>query len=252
MAPDHVIARLAEDRHGLVTRWILIDAGLTVDQIEARLKDGRLLRVHAGVYIAKQPVAGAPQTWQQRVLAACLAGGPGSMASHTTAAALWRVEGFVPDAVEITGPVAQSLRIPGVRVHRLQRLVEPQDRTVLDGIPVTSLARTLVDVASSVDAMLFERSTSGALHRRTLTVTHLEGVVERLPTSGRRKLKAFGIAPPEEPVSSPRRLWNAPLVPRPRCGSRASERVSEFGSTPCKAHYRCSACREPFDYFKCL
>jgi len=38
----------------------------------------------------------------------------------------------------------------------------------------------------------------------------------------------------------------------PRCGSRASERVSEFGSTPCKAHYRCGACQEPFDYFKCL
>ena len=38
----------------------------------------------------------------------------------------------------------------------------------------------------------------------------------------------------------------------PRCGSRASERVSEFGSTPCKAHYRCSACQEPFDYFKCF
>jgi ring-1,2-phenylacetyl-CoA epoxidase subunit PaaD len=38
----------------------------------------------------------------------------------------------------------------------------------------------------------------------------------------------------------------------PRCGSRASERVSEFGSTPCKAHYRCGACAEPFDYFKCL
>ena len=40
--------------------------------------------------------------------------------------------------------------------------------------------------------------------------------------------------------------------PCPQCGSRATERVSEFGSTPCKAHYRCSACREPFDYFKCL
>jgi ring-1,2-phenylacetyl-CoA epoxidase subunit PaaD len=75
---------------------------------------------------------------------------------------------------------------------------------------------------------------------------------EWLTGEGRRKLKAFGIAPPEEAVSSPRALWQAPLVPCPRCDSGATERVSEFGSTPCKAHYRCRACGEPFDYFKCL
>jgi len=73
-----------------------------------------------------------------------------------------------------------------------------------------------------------------------------------LSVEGRRKLRAFGIAPPEEEVSSPRRLWHAPVLTCPRCGSRASERVSEFGSTPCKAHYRCGACGEPFDYFKCI
>jgi ring-1,2-phenylacetyl-CoA epoxidase subunit PaaD len=73
-----------------------------------------------------------------------------------------------------------------------------------------------------------------------------------LSAAGRRKLAAFGIAPPAAPVASPRRLWQAPAVACPRCGSEATERISEFGSTPCKAHYRCSACREPFDYFKCL
>ena len=73
-----------------------------------------------------------------------------------------------------------------------------------------------------------------------------------LTAEGRRKLRSFGIAPPEDSVSDPRRLLGTPLVTCPRCGSRATERVSEFGSTPCKAHYRCTACREPFDYFKCL
>jgi ring-1,2-phenylacetyl-CoA epoxidase subunit PaaD len=67
---------------------------------------------------------------------------------------------------------------------------------------------------------------------------------EWLTSAARAKLKAFGIAPPG--------LWQAPLVTCPRCGSDATERVSEFGSTPCKAHYRCGACQEPFDYFKCL
>ena len=60
---------------------------------------------------------------------------------------------------------------------------------------------------------------------------------------GRQKLAAFGIAPPQSAAQA---------VSCPRCGSEATERLSEFGSTPCKAHYRCRACREPFDYFKCI
>jgi ring-1,2-phenylacetyl-CoA epoxidase subunit PaaD len=73
-----------------------------------------------------------------------------------------------------------------------------------------------------------------------------------LTDQGRQKLRAFGIAPPAESVSNPRRLLGAPPVCCPRCGSMTTEQVSEFGSTPCKAHYRCIACLEPFDYFKCL
>lgn len=63
---------------------------------------------------------------------------------------------------------------------------------------------------------------------------------EWLSDAGRRKLEAFGIAPPGAPVACP------------RCGSQSTSRTSEFGSTPCKALYRCDACLEPFDYFKCI
>jgi ring-1,2-phenylacetyl-CoA epoxidase subunit PaaD len=73
-----------------------------------------------------------------------------------------------------------------------------------------------------------------------------------LTESGRRKLESFGIAPPAHAVASPRHLFRAPVIRCPRCGSTNSERVSEFGSTPCKAHYRCVSCLEPFDYFKCI
>jgi ring-1,2-phenylacetyl-CoA epoxidase subunit PaaD len=74
-----------------------------------------------------------------------------------------------------------------------------------------------------------------------------------LSAEGRRKLLAFGIAPPSEPVDSPRRLWRADAPAAcPRCGSERTTRQSEFGSTPCKALYRCDACLEPFDYFKCI
>ena len=67
---------------------------------------------------------------------------------------------------------------------------------------------------------------------------------------GRRKLKEYGIAPPIA-ASSRRVLFGLEDVACPRCGSNTTERISEFGSTSCKALWRCKACREPFDYFKC-
>ena len=67
---------------------------------------------------------------------------------------------------------------------------------------------------------------------------------------GRRKLKAYGIAPPD-PKSSRRALFGVQQVACPQCGSEDTELLSEFGSTSCKALWRCKACREPFDYFKC-
>jgi ring-1,2-phenylacetyl-CoA epoxidase subunit PaaD len=65
-----------------------------------------------------------------------------------------------------------------------------------------------------------------------------------LSEEGRRKLERYGIAPPGAPSDA------GPACPR--CGSGRTSRTSEFGSTPCKALYRCDACLEPFDYFKCI
>ena len=67
---------------------------------------------------------------------------------------------------------------------------------------------------------------------------------------GRRKLREYGIAPPQ-PNSSRRALFGVEQVACPQCGSVDTEVLSEFGSTSCKALWRCNACREPFDYFKC-
>ena len=68
-----------------------------------------------------------------------------------------------------------------------------------------------------------------------------------MTAEGREKLRIYGIAPPV--AAGPD---EDPLVACPNCGSAATRRVSEFGSTACKALYRCEACLEPFDYFKCL
>lgn len=82
-----------------------------------------------------------------------------------------------------------------------------------------------------------------------------------ISAEGREKLRAYGIAPPIDGTAADGRL--AGRVARlagtsnltiacPRCGSTHTERISQFGSTPCKASYRCTDCLEPFDYFKCI
>ncbi|WP_156901165.1 1,2-phenylacetyl-CoA epoxidase subunit PaaD [Nisaea denitrificans] len=74
-----------------------------------------------------------------------------------------------------------------------------------------------------------------------------------LSEAGREKLKAIGIAPPAEQSTSKKSLLGIdPVVACPRCGSEHTEILSQFGSTACKALYRCTDCAEPFDYFKCL
>ena len=70
---------------------------------------------------------------------------------------------------------------------------------------------------------------------------------------GREKLHAFGIAPPIEGTAACGiGALQTPEIACPRCGSTATHRVSQFGSTPCKANWVCDDCREPFDYFKCI
>lgn len=97
---------------------------------------------------------------------------------------------------------------------------------------------------------VIQRSIRETLAREGLDDVIVETVLsppwssEWLTDDGRRKLEAFGIAAPTAHAPS--------NIACPRCGSKDVQRVSEFGSTPCKAHYRCGECLEPFDVFKCI
>ncbi len=82
-----------------------------------------------------------------------------------------------------------------------------------------------------------------------------------LTHEGREKLRAYGIAPPVDGTAADGRLigrisrlagGSNLVIACPRCNSTATEKISQFGSTPCKASYRCKDCLEPFDYFKCI
>jgi ring-1,2-phenylacetyl-CoA epoxidase subunit PaaD len=102
-------------------------------------------------------------------------------------------------------------------------------------------------------------SIEAALKARGLAQVRLQNrlappwTTDWISETGREKLRAFGIAPPAgKAVGLERMLARQPLTAAcPRCSSTDTARISEFGSTPCKAQYRCRACLEPFDYFKC-
>jgi len=90
----------------------------------------------------------------------------------------------------------------------------------------------------------------GFRNPKVRTVLSPAWTTDWMSEEGRRKLAAYGIAPPE-PASSRRALFGVQQVRCPQCGSDNTELLSEFGSTSCKALWRCKSCREPFDYFKC-
>lgn len=95
-----------------------------------------------------------------------------------------------------------------------------------------------------------------ALHRAGFarcavrTVLSPAWTTDWMSEAGRRKLRDYGIAPPR-PGAGRAALFGSEVVVCPLCGSDDTERLAEFGSTSCKALWRCRACREPFDYFKC-
>ncbi len=90
----------------------------------------------------------------------------------------------------------------------------------------------------------------GIHQAKVRTVLSPAWTTDWMSDDGRRKLLQYGIAPPQA-ASSRRALFGEQQVACPQCGSEHTELLSEFGSTSCKALWRCKSCREPFDYFKC-
>ena len=92
---------------------------------------------------------------------------------------------------------------------------------------------------------------AGFSRPKVRTVLSPAWTTDWMSEDGKRKLRKYGIAPPVAKAGR-RALFGEDKVPCPHCGSANTARISEFGSTACKALWRCKACAEPFDYFKCI
>lgn len=176
------LEKAAARRHALLTRQQCDEAGLTARQIKWLLTSERWRRVHYDVFA----VAGAPATWQQTVMAAVLAAGRDAVASHTTAAVVWRAPNVGRERTEVTTNRPRNARIAGVRVHRTVAFLS-EEHTVLGGIPVTTVARTLLDLSARLSVAQLGVITDDALRRGTMTLRELQRCVAGLPGApGRR------------------------------------------------------------------
>ena len=148
-------------------------------------------------------------------------------------------------AASVVDPEIPVLTIEDLGILRELRL----DGDVVEAVitPTYSGCPAMNMIALEIELALEREGFRGAKVR---TVLSPAWTTDWMSEEGRRKLKAYGIAPPE-PKSSRRALFGVRQVKCPQCGSGNTELLSEFGSTSCKALWRCKNCREPFDYFKC-
>jgi very-short-patch-repair endonuclease len=149
--------------------------------VRHRVEVGRWEHVARGVY----RVAGAPRTWRQRLIAAVFAAGPGAVASHRSAAALWGLPGFPDGPVDVLRPRHTDHRSTLGPVHETRVLPASHIRTI-DAIPTTSAGRTLFDLAGEIRPERLERALDTSLGRGIVNVTDLRALLDDLGGRGRR------------------------------------------------------------------
>jgi very-short-patch-repair endonuclease len=182
-AEERMIGELANRQHGVVARDQLLRLGFEPGAIGRRKRAGRLHLLHPGVYSVGHRVLSRQGLW----MAAVLASGPEALLGHQTAAALWGIRGYSGVAIDVTAPRKSTST---KRIRRHFSLVPADEMTVEEGIPVTSVHRTIFDLAASVSvdevvAMIKEAEYLNRWDR--LSLPHL---LERYPGKrGSRKVR---------------------------------------------------------------
>ncbi len=175
------LARIASGAHGVVTRAQLLHAGVSDDEIRGRLRTGALLLEYPGVY----RVGHRAPSVEARYLAAVRACGEGALLSGRSAAHMLGVLKGAPPPPEVIAPTER--RVPGVITHRSRRI---EDATTWRGIPTTSVARTLVDLAASLSLDALARACHEAEVLHGTSPADIEAALDRRPrTKGAGNLR---------------------------------------------------------------
>lgn len=173
---ERELARIGTGQHGVVTRGELLAAGVSASGIDRRVRKGVLIPEYRGVY----RVGHRAPSREARYMAAVRACGPEALLCDRAAAHLWGLVKGAPPPPEVLTPA--NRRVPGLDVRRCRRL-DPVDATIRAGIPVTTVPRTLADLAATLplDALARACHEAGVLHRTT--PAQVEAVLVRRPNS---------------------------------------------------------------------
>lgn len=183
-ASDGTLVALAARQHGVMARRQLIAAGVGPGAITERLASGLLVPLRRGVYV----VGGSRPSASAQLMAATLAGGGDNVLSHRAATHLHGLLPLSAGAIDITTTRRTRSR-PGLRVHHVRSL-DPAERGTVDGIPCTSLARTLVDLAAIAPTRTVEQALDQAEVLKVYDGAAIAAALE-VPRRGRAKLRAI-------------------------------------------------------------
>jgi predicted transcriptional regulator of viral defense system len=172
------VARICHAQYGVITLRQLEEQGLTAQAVHERLLEGRLYRIHQGVY----SLTPGAMTQRGMFMAAVLACGPDAVLSHRSAAYLWGLVDGWDEPIDVTAPNRRGRSPDRVAAHRDGSL-QPIDRTRLHGVPCTSLARTLLDYAGVARAWELGRAVAQAEVLGVLDWAALRSILRR----GRRR-----------------------------------------------------------------
>lgn len=174
------ISLIARQQFGVFSRAQAMKAGFSRDAIGRRIRAGRWIAVYPGVY----RLPGAPFSTDQGHMAAVLAGGPNAVLSHESAGLRWGLDGCRPGTPYIT--TTRNLSCAStIRVFRRRSLVPHADRATMAPIPLTTPARTVIDLAAIFSTSRLQHALDSALHRGLTTVEQLLWRLESLNSRGR-------------------------------------------------------------------
>lgn len=171
---------IANAQHGVLARRQILSLGYSRRQFDRRVVEGPWIRVTEGVY---RHLA-APDTWESRLMAACLTGGPGTVASHRSAAALHVLTGGSTALVEITSHRWRRSQHPNLIVHETNSITHV-DVTEVAGIPTSTVERTLLDLGAVRGRVTVQMALDRALHTGATTWEQVNATLARLAKSGR-------------------------------------------------------------------
>jgi hypothetical protein len=178
---------VAGRQHGLITSAQLNEAGLSRAGVSKRAAKGRLHRIHRGVYAVGHTRLSQEGRW----MAAVLAAGDGAVLSHLAAAKLWNIWRRRVDGIDVTAPHRHQLPTSEVRPHYSRRL-DAKDTTTRNGIPVTTVARLLVDLTDELNPYQLANVIHEAAFRNLYDARATEAAMAR--ANGRHNLPSLQAA----------------------------------------------------------